>query len=238
VIPILTAAEMAAVDADAKEPVEVLIERAGHAVARRVLAMLGGSYGRRVVVVAGKGNNGADGRSAARRLARRGVHVVVIAAAAAPERLPRADLVIDAAYGTGFRGDYRAPDPGAALVLAVDIPSGVNGDTGVACDGAVRADATVTFAALKPGLLLNDGPDLAGEIELVDIGLAGDETAARWVTARLLELVPRKQAQDTKFSSGSVLVVGGSRGMSGAVALAACCPLAIATPTSGAARCM
>src|SRR5690606_42027902 len=109
-LPVLTPDEMAAVDAAAPEPVSVLIGRAGAAVAREALAVLGGAYGRRVVVVAGKGNNGNDGREAARRLRRRGVRVLVVDAADAPERLPAADLVVDAAYGTGFRGEYRAPE--------------------------------------------------------------------------------------------------------------------------------
>ena len=70
-LPVLTPDEMAAVDAAAPEPVEVLIGRAGAALASEALALLGGAYGRRVVVVAGKGNNGNDGRDAARRLERR-----------------------------------------------------------------------------------------------------------------------------------------------------------------------
>src|SRR5687768_7858012 len=154
-VPVLTPEEMKAVDEAAPEPVEVLIERAGAAVARAAERMLGGAYGRRVVVVAGKGNNGADGRVAADQLRRRGVRVHVVDAAASPAELPACDLVVDAAYGTGFRGSYRAPRPPAgARVLAVDIPSGVDGLTGEADEAAVRADATVTFAALKPGLLL------------------------------------------------------------------------------------
>ena len=134
-LPVLTPDEMAAVDAAASEPVDVLIERAGAAVARDALALMGGAYGRHVVVVAGKGNNGNDGRAAARRLARRGVRTVVYAVADAPARLPAADLVIDAAFGTGFRGTYRPPDPGDAPVLAVDIPSGVDGLTGAVGGG-------------------------------------------------------------------------------------------------------
>src|SRR5918996_249035 len=134
-LPVLTPDEMAAVDAAAPEPTDVLIGRAGAAVARQAVAMLGGTYGRRVVVVAGKGNNGNDGRDAAGRLRRRGGRVTVIPAAEAPARLPATDLVVDAAYGTGFRGDYRPPDPGRAPVLAVDIPSGVEGLTGRARGG-------------------------------------------------------------------------------------------------------
>src|SRR5947209_1614732 len=101
---------MAAIDRSASEPVDVLVARAGAAVAARALAMLGGAYGRRVIVVAGKGNNGNDGRDAARRLRQRGARVDVMdaAAVAAGERLASCDLVIDAAYGTGFRGEYDA----------------------------------------------------------------------------------------------------------------------------------
>src|SRR4051812_45349298 len=115
---------MKAVDEAAPEPVEVLIGRAGDAVARAAIHMLGGAYGRRVVVVAGKGNNGADGRYAAARLERRGFRVSVLDAAAGVKVVPPCDLVVDAAYGTGFRGAYDPPDPGGAPVLAVDVPSG------------------------------------------------------------------------------------------------------------------
>src|SRR3954451_5112728 len=94
VLPVVTPEEMAAIDRDAPEPVEVLIQRAGAAVARTALQMLGGSYGRRVVVVAGKGNNGADGRAAAALLERRGVRVTVVDAATGERSLPPADLVI------------------------------------------------------------------------------------------------------------------------------------------------
>ena len=109
VIPILTPDEMAAVDRAAPEPVEVLIGRAGAAVARSAVGLLGGTYGRRVVVVAGKGNNGNDGRDAARAAgpagrARRGGR-----RRPADAVVPPCDLVIDAAYGTGFRGTYAWP---------------------------------------------------------------------------------------------------------------------------------
>jgi ADP-dependent NAD(P)H-hydrate dehydratase / NAD(P)H-hydrate epimerase len=207
---------MKAVDEAAPEPTEVLVQRAGGAVARTALDMLGGVYGRRVVVVAGKGNNGADGRDAAARLQRRGLRVQVIEAADAPARLPEADLVIDAAYGTGFHGEYEAPDPGGAPVLAVDIPSGVNGLTGEAAEGAVRADRTVTFAALKPGLLFAEGCDRSGVVDVVDIGL--DVSAAR---AFLVEgsdvaawLPPGER--DTHKWKSAAWVVAGSPGMTGA----------------------
>ena len=152
-IPVVTPAEMAAVDAAAPEPTEVLIERAGVVVARAARRLLGGTYGRRVTVVAGKGNNGNDGRAAAAWLAAEGVRPLVVDAAVAPSPLEPCDLVIDAAYGTGFRGAYEAPAT-TAPVLAVDVPSGVDALTGEADTGAAQAAATVTFQALKPGLLI------------------------------------------------------------------------------------
>ena len=96
-VDIVTPDEMSAIDAEAPESVEELIGRAGAAVARTAVRMLGGTYGRRVVVIAGKGNNGNDGRDAARRLRSRGVRVVEIDAAAPPDVLPDCDLLIDAA---------------------------------------------------------------------------------------------------------------------------------------------
>src|SRR5262245_64105859 len=121
---------MGAIDAAATEPVDVLIGRAGWATARAARQMLGGTYGRVVNVIAGPGNNGADGRAAGRVLERRGAKVRVFGASECPTVLPPSDLVIDAAYGTGFHGEWRAPRVGTSPVLAVDIPSGVNGLTG------------------------------------------------------------------------------------------------------------
>ncbi len=221
-LPIVTPEEMAAVDRAAPESVDVLIGRAGAAVARHAISMLGGTYGKRVVVVAGKGNNGNDGRDAAARLRSRGVLVDVIDAANAEgQALPRADLVIDAAYGTGFRGEYRAPDPDDAQVLAVDIPSGVDGLTGAAGPGAVRANATVTFAALKPGALLLPGRELAGTVHLVDIGLDVSGASAHLVDAAdVAGWLPRRPLTAHKWRT-AVWIVAGSPGMTGAAVLAA-----------------
>jgi NAD(P)H-hydrate epimerase len=223
VIPILTPAEMAAIDRAAPEPVDVLVARAGKAVALQALAMLGGAYGRRVIVVAGKGNNGNDGRDATRRLRRRGVRVEVLdAAAVGPrERLGPCDLVIDAAYGTGFRGEYEAPDTGGTPVLAVDIPSGVNGLTGEAEPAAVRADATITFAALKPGLLLYPRRELAGSVELADIGLDCSSATIDLVERRdVASWLPERLPETHKWRSAA-WVIAGSHGMTGAARLAA-----------------
>ena len=225
--PVVSVDEMRAVDARALRsvPEAVLVERAGTAVATWALRMLGGGYGRRVVVVAGKGNNGADGKVAAERLRRRGARVTVLDAADAPARLGPAGevhLVIDAAYGTGFRGEYRAPAvPAGVPVLAVDIPSGVDGDTGVACGEPLRADVTVTFAALKPGLLQGDGAVLGGRVEVADIGL--DTSGARMALvedADVAALLPRR-ARDAHKWQTALAVVAGSPGMTGAAALCA-----------------
>ena len=220
-IPVVTVVEMQAIDADASEPVDVLIARAGAAVARAAVAMLGGTYGRRVVVLAGKGNNGADGRVAAERLRRRGVRVVEVDAADAPSVLPPADLVIDAAYGTGISREFVAPDPAGATVLAVDIPSGIHGDTGVLVGRPMVADRTITFAALKPGLLLGAGPVHAGEVEVVDIGLdAGRATAYLFDRSAVREVLPER-ARDAHKWNAAVRIIGGSPGMPGAPSMAA-----------------
>ena len=212
---------MAAIDAAAPEPVEELIARAGAALAREALRMLGGGYGRRVVVVAGKGNNGADGRSAAAWLRRRGVRVSVIDAADAPPVLPPADLVIDAAYGTGFRGAYEAPDPGTAPVLACDIPSGVDGRTGEAGPGAVLATRTVTFAALKPGLVFEPGRSHAGSVTVADIGLDVSSASAGLLDAADVAAGLPSRPVDAHKWRAAVWVIGGSAGMTGAPVLAA-----------------
>jgi hydroxyethylthiazole kinase-like uncharacterized protein yjeF len=220
-IPVVTAAEMKAADKAAPAAVEVLIGRAGRAVAMAALDLLGGAYGRRVVVVAGKGNNGADGRAAAAVLRHRGVRVSVLDAASLGPgaRLAPVDLVIDAAYGTGFRGTYAPPDPGEAPVLAVDIPSGIDGDTGVG--DALAAVATVTFQAYKPGLVLGAGPERCGQVIVADIGLGPqvDELASAWlVTDREVGwLAPR--ARESHKWQRAVMVVAGSPGMMGAPAL-------------------
>ncbi|MCU4184984.1 NAD(P)H-hydrate dehydratase [Acidiferrimicrobium sp. IK] len=235
-IPVVTPEEMAGVDRSAPEPVEVLIGRAGAAVARAALAMLAehtdGIYGRKVVVVAGKGNNGGDGRAAAARLERRGVSVTLVEAAAlgAGARLPDADLVIDAAYGTGLTKPYAAPDPNGAPVLAVDIPSGISGLTGDPVGGGeggggepagspARAERTVTFAALKPGLVLGAGPEHTGTVEVAGIGLGelAAEAARMWLVTDndVATGIPARPRNAHKWQS-ALQVVAGSPGMSGA----------------------
>lgn len=227
--PIVTPAEMAAIDAAAPEPVEELIERAGAALARTALDMLGGGYGRRVTVLAGKGNNGADGRAAAQRLRRRGVRVAVVDAADAPDTLPPAHLAIDAAYGTGLRRPFSPPGPApsiddpdqAAPILAADIPSGVNGLTGEIPGHAWTADQTVTFGALKQGLVLHPGAQHCGQITVASIGLDVSGVRTHLVTADDVgRWLPVRPVVAHKWKT-ACWVIAGSPGMTGAAHLAA-----------------
>ncbi len=226
-IPVLTPQEMAGVDRQAPEPVEVLVGRAGAAVANKAARLLSGVYGKAIVVVAGKGNNGADGRAAAALLAASGARVKVFEAAdlAPGQALPPAQLVIDAAYGTGLQRAYLPPSAGSSPVLAVDIPSGLSGSTGEVLEGggALGAVATVTFASFKPGLLLGSGPVLAGDIEVADIGLGKLAGAAArcWLVddGDVRALVPVRAREAHKWQT-AVQVVAGSPGMTGAPWLA------------------
>ncbi|MFN8020916.1 MAG: NAD(P)H-hydrate dehydratase [Acidimicrobiales bacterium] len=220
-LPIVTPAEMRAIDAAAADELDVLIERAGSAVARAAIRLLGGTYGRTVNVIVGTGNNGADGRVAARLLDERGVKVRLFPVAACPDVLPAADLVIDAAFGTGFHGTWRAPDVGDARVLAVDIPSGVDGTTGGIAGDVLPAERTVTFVALKPGLLFSPGAEAAGELEVVDVGLdVGDVRTHLLQASDVAEWLPPRAPVSHKWHA-AVRVIAGSRTMPGAAALAA-----------------
>jgi len=219
--PVLTVSEMRAVDelAQRSVPIETLIGRAGVAVATQAIAMLGGAYGRRVAVVAGRGNNGNDGRVAGAVLEHRGARVAFLDPSEGESGwIGAADLVIDAAYGTGFRGTYAAPRvPATTPVLAVDVPSGLDADLGAASPSAVRATRTVTFGALKPGLLLGSGPDLAGGIELRLIGLpvAGATPAIALVEDADVGTLPPRRRDSHKWTT-ALMVVAGSPGMYGA----------------------
>jgi ADP-dependent NAD(P)H-hydrate dehydratase / NAD(P)H-hydrate epimerase len=221
--PVLTVAEMQEVDRRGLEStdLDVLVGRAARAAATAALELLGGAYGRRVVVVAGRGNNGADGRVAGTILSRRGAHVRVLDAGSTDPVGP-ADLVLDAAYGTGFRGEYTPPPlvPGTR-VLAVDIPSGVSGDTGAASGSPWTAERTVTFVALKPGLVQGDGAELAGEVRVADIGLPVDPPRI-WVVedVDVMRRFPPRAHGGNKWSA-AVLVVAGSPGMTGAASFVA-----------------
>ena len=214
--PLYTAAEMQA--AEAGHDVEQLMERAGAAVADEILARF--PTARTFAAVCGGGANGGDGRIAAE----------LLRAAGWEERsVGDAEVVIDALFGTGFHGSpreeaaqqIRAMNESGAPVVAVDIPSGVDASTGEVPGEVVRATLTVTFHGRKVGHEVAPGRFHRGEIVVSDIGLEHSETEHALVTPAILDLVPRRQPGDTKYSAGSVLVVGGSPGMTGAVCLTA-----------------
>jgi hydroxyethylthiazole kinase-like uncharacterized protein yjeF len=216
--PLYTAEEMRA--AEQGHDVEAMMERAGQAVAEAVLRRY--PQAQRIAAVCGKGANGGDGRIALRVLAEAGREV-------SEELDPDADVVVDALFGTGFRGEPR-PEAAALIervngagtpIVAVDLPSGVDASTGEVAGAAVRADVSVTIHGPKVGLAVAPGRFHAGAVEVADIGLEPSETEHRLVTEEILQLVPRKREPVTKYSAGSVLVVGGSPGMTGAVCLAA-----------------
>ncbi len=133
--------------------------------------------------------------------------------------LPPCDLVIDAAYGTGFRGSYDAPAPPVgAAVLAIDIPSGVDADSGDAPGVAVQADRTITFAALKPGLLQGRGAVCSGAVEVADIGIGFPTPQALLVEDADVALVPARPRLVNKWTT-AVGVAAGSPGMEGSAIL-------------------
>jgi hydroxyethylthiazole kinase-like uncharacterized protein yjeF len=225
--PLYTAEEMKA--AEAGHDVEQLMERAGRAVADLVLREHGAA--RRVTAVCGAGHNGGDARIAARLLGEAGKEVKVVEVKPEDEEkdLGRPELVLDGIFGTGFAGE---PRPGAArlieqvnrlgaTVVAVDIPSGVDASTGEVAGSCVEAAETVTFHAEKVGLAVAPGSLHAGRVEVADIGLEVRETVHARVTSTIARRIPRRQPNGNKYLSGSVLVVGGAPGMTGAVCLAA-----------------
>ncbi|MGA8362913.1 MAG: NAD(P)H-hydrate epimerase, partial [Solirubrobacteraceae bacterium] len=143
------------------------------------------------------------------------------------DALAGASVVVDALLGTGFGGEPRgavgeaiaALEGCSAPLVSVDVPSGVDASTGVAAGAAVRAAKTVTFHAAKPGLWIDPGKALAGEVEVLDIGIprgAPQDADIGLIMPVVLSLLPRRGAASTKFSSGHVLVAGGSRGLTGA----------------------
>ncbi len=240
---------------------EALMERAGEAVARAAVEVAGGVYGRRAVVICGSGNNGGDGFVAARHLARLGIRVDVVTvgdratapgpAAASLDRLAeqrivaerfaegptaraleRADVGIDAIFGTGFHGspegEWREAIAGlnasAAPVVAVDIASGIDGATGAIEGEAIRAELTVAFGAAKLGSVLLPGAVRSGTIRVVDIGLSEalmpTETGLT-EDADVAAVLPTRSPEGHKRSTGVLLAIAGSRAMTGAPSLIA-----------------
>lgn len=257
--PLVSPQEMASADAaaiSAGTPAEVLMDRAGRAVARAAIEVAGGRYDRRALVVCGKGNNGGDGFVAARRLLQEGVKVTCVLVgdasdlpAAAQHHLRRFrragglvrpldpssldgrrfDVVIDALLGTGSRGapqgDYAAAIKtinAAGSVVAVDIPSGVDGATGSIAGEVVDAGVTVAIQRQKLGTALAPGSSVSGKVVVVPIGIQlGDADVHLVESSDVRRVIPQRGAMAHKGSAGSVALLAGSPHMTGAAVLAA-----------------
>ena len=209
---------MKAVDerALAREPLEVILDRIGRALAREVIAILGGTYGRRVNVLIGPGLNGADAEVTASALEREGVRVRRFTFDQLPQVLPLADLTLDGLFGIGLSRPFDRPDPGTAPVVSIDIPSGIDGLTGEALGTPFHADITLTLMSLKSGLLFGAGAEHSGEVRIVDIGLDPGETLVDVVTDEdVADWLPQRPRDAHKWND-AVLVVAGSPGMTGA----------------------
>jgi hydroxyethylthiazole kinase-like uncharacterized protein yjeF len=205
-----------------------LMQRAG-AAAAEFAASLVQEDRKDILVLAGPGNNGGDARIAAAQLQEKFFRVTI---ASHPRELPLEKtwgLIIDGLFGIGLArhitGDYAQlvdyTNRQRCPVLALDVPSGIQSDTGQLLGCAVRATHTLTFIALKPGLLTLDGPDHCGDIRVADLGLLLQKPRA-WVADRdLFAGVLRPRPRNFhKGTAGSVGIVGGARGMSGAALLA------------------
>jgi hydroxyethylthiazole kinase-like uncharacterized protein yjeF len=228
----------------ARLPEGALMQRAATGLAVACAARLVGVYGARVVLLVGSGNNGADALWAGVRLASRGAAVTaVLAGTAAPdalaalcaaggrvgtaEVLDTADLVVDGLVGIGGAGPLR--EAAARLVVegehvvAVDVPSGVDADTGAVGGAAVRAGLTVTFGTGKPGLYVGAGRLHAGHVEVVDIGLGPHLPAADVLLLDAVDVamrLPVRPPGGDKYTSGVVGVAAGSAEYTGAAVLA------------------
>ena len=242
----ITAAEH---DLMAAVPAGTLMARAAAGLATECVRLLGRVYGRRVVILVGSGNNGGDALYAGALLARRGARVDAVlldperthagglaallgaggrTIADGAGEMAGAELVLDGIIGIGGTGGLREPaaalaqaaaDSGA-LVVAVDIPSGVAADTGVVDGAAVMADVTVTFGALKPGLVVAAGAERCGRVFLVDIGLALPEAQMQVLEAQDVGVHLRPPGpRDDKYTRGVVGIAAGSAEYTGAAVL-------------------
>lgn len=238
----------------ARLPEGTLMQRAAAGLAAACVSLLGRRvYGARIVVLVGSGDNGGDALYAGARLARRGAGVaaVLLSPERAHQQglaallraggrvaedpyaaLEKADLVVDGITGIGGRGGLRpaavplahAARASRATVVAVDLPSGVEADTGEITGEALRADATVTFGTYKPGLLVDPGREYAGALRLVDIGLDAVLPPVPDLEvlqhAEVAALLPRPEAESDKYRRGVAGIVAGSARYPGAAVLA------------------
>jgi NAD(P)H-hydrate epimerase len=236
-------------------PGEVLMERAGYAVARTAVEFLKRHDSRSALLFAGKGNNGGDAIVAARHLAGAGCHATLVLLCPRgelqgdslthfrklagvevvewPGELPAAGVVVDGLLGTGLKDEVREPYAAATKfinalrlpVVAIDIPSGLDSDTGEVHGVCVRADVTVTMGLPKIGLLKPAAADFVGRIEVADIGFPRQfvdeiQTDVELIT-RADIVLPERRRTAHKGDFGHLLVVAGSEGYTGAPVICA-----------------
>ncbi|MHB9759369.1 NAD(P)H-hydrate dehydratase [Streptomyces sp. BYX5S] len=237
----------------ARLPEGALMQRAAAGLATACADLLGKVYGSRVTLLVGSGDNGGDALYAGARLARRGAGVTALLLSPerahsggiaalraaggalldaqvenAPELVARADLVVDGIVGIGGKGGLRPraaelADAARGTVVSVDLPSGVDADTGQVHGEAVRADATVTFGTYKPGLLIDPARAYAGALRLVGIGLelgAAQAELEALQYADVAALLPAPTGESDKYRRGVVGIVAGSARYPGAAVLA------------------
>ena len=208
---------------------EAVLARAGVAVGHVAATMLGSTYGRRVAVVVGPGLNGADGRLAGQYLRARGAKVELIEVTNQPKEIRGVDLYIDAAFGLGCSRPYVAPRVADGIaVLAVDLPSGVDADTGALHGRPVRADVTIALGALKPAHLVGEAATYCGDVVLNTIGITSHATRHLVEDDDVAALI--HQRRDEHKWSHALYVAAGSELMPGAAALV--CDAALASGAS------
>lgn len=273
-VKVVTVAQMQALEAASEAAgvsTDTLMENAGLACARRVRERMGGAAGRRVLVLVGPGNNGADGLVLARHLARWGADVSCYIVRGRPANDPkmtdalaygiavhdsadddglsnlgrllrRSDAVVDAILGAGrYRpldglvrdvaavvNEIRSRRPSLPIV-AVDLPTGVNPDTGDADPRTIIADETLALCHPKYGIANFPGAGFAGRITLLGIGLpeavsasADGDLPTEWMTTESAsDVLPSRPLTSHKGTFGHLLIVAGSRNFVGAASLAA-----------------
>ena len=226
-IRLLRTDELRTLEARYADAVPPLMERAGRAAAELALRLLKNRRAR-VLVLAGPGNNGGDAIVMANALRQQGIDVVVGSVGTVP--MGDYGLVVDGLFGIGLGRPISGPyaDLIARInafmgpVLALDIPSGLDGDTGRVMGVAVRATHTISFIGGKPGLYTLDGPDHCGEVSVADLGLRLDKFSGALLAIDDFRgyLKPRLR-NSHKGSYGSLAIIGGAAGMTGAALLAA-----------------
>lgn len=261
---VCTCEQMRKIDADTEKiggiPSIVLMENAAMACVRELEKI--GIVGKRIAVFCGKGNNGGDGFAIARHLSNMGAKVCVYLVCGNeykgdalinyeiikrmgikivdsedinPEYAVMADIIVDAIFGTGVRGEISslpydvisAVNNSGAYTLSVDIPSGANGNTGEVCGICVKADKTVTFGAYKCGMLMFPACDYNGEVVVSGISIPENIIDSQGIKINVTDkitaknMMPKRCENSHKGDYGKVLIIGGSKGMTGAPTLSA-----------------